>query len=106
LIDPVSYSLLTAFETAEDIRKTFHKPEGMPTIAIDVAPPIFDSLVKNSSWVSDEEAWKTLCSGLQSATWAYLQQIREVVLKRKSEEYRWILLYAVKEERMQLLQLG
>lgn len=94
-----------AFETAEEIRKIFLKPNGMPTIAIDVPPVVFDQLVKSSSWLMDEEMWKEICAAFPTQQASYPQQIKEAVLKKKADGFRFILLYAVKEERMQLLQI-
>ncbi|KAJ7596327.1 kinase-like domain-containing protein [Mycena floridula] len=96
-----------AFETAEEIRKIFVKPEGMPTIVVDVPAAVFDMMIKSSTWLTDEEHWKTMWNLFpphHTAT-SYPQQIKDAVLKRKTDGYKFVLLYGVRQERMQLLQL-
>lgn len=97
---PFLTSFRTAFESAEHVRKSFLKPEGMPTIVVDVLPEIFDRMIRHSSWVTDDEAWKVVCNGV-----ALPSTIREVVTKRKSEGWHFVLLYLKREDRIQLLQL-
>lgn len=77
----------------------------MPTIAVDVPSSVFDSMVKSASWLTDEETWKTMCAAFPTQQASYPNLIREAVLKKKGEGYRFVMLYAVKEERMQILQL-
>ncbi len=87
-----------------DVRSSIQN--GMPTIAVDVSPDVFDAMIKNSSWVTDEEAWKPLAAAMPPQTSAYAHQIREAVAKRKTEGHHYVLLFAVREERVQLLQLS
>jgi translation initiation factor 2-alpha kinase 4 len=80
----------------------------MPTIAIDVTPAVFDALTKSSQWLTDDEVWKGICAtGFPAGHVAssYPGQIRDAVAKKKSEGFKFVLMYAVREERMQLLQL-
>ncbi|KAJ7186042.1 hypothetical protein C8R46DRAFT_937688 [Mycena filopes] len=92
-----------AFETGLEIESGVHA--GMPILAVDVLPVVFDAMIKSSSWLTDEETWKALAAAFPVQQWAYAQQIREAVVKRKAEGHPYILLFAVREERVQLLKL-
>jgi translation initiation factor 2-alpha kinase 4 len=76
---------------------------GIPTIAIDVPNSVFESLTKSSSWLTEEEAWKTISNMFGNPT--YAQLVREAVLKKRSEGHKFALLFAVREEHLQILQL-
>lgn len=78
---------------------------GVPMIVIDVPSTVFDSLVKSSSWIHDDEAWKTIVASMPALQSAYSNQVREAVIRRKSEGHPFVMLYATREERMQLLSL-
>ncbi|KAJ7432513.1 kinase-like domain-containing protein [Mycena galericulata] len=92
-----------AFETGLEIESGVQA--GMPILAVDVLPAVFDAMIKSSTWLADEDVWKTLASAFPVQQWAYAQQVREAVVKRKAEGHRYILLFAVREERIQLLKL-
>jgi translation initiation factor 2-alpha kinase 4 len=77
---------------------------GIPTIAVDVPVLVFDALTKSSAWLSDEEAWKGISSGIASQSYAHL--VREAVLKKRAEGYQFVLLFAVREERVHVFNLG
>lgn len=87
-----------------DVRSSIQS--GMPTVAVDVPPNMFDAMVRNASWVTDEEAWKPLMAAFPPQTSAYAHQVREAVAKRKAEGHHYVLLFAVREERIQLLDLS
>ncbi|KAF9445879.1 Serine/threonine-protein kinase [Macrolepiota fuliginosa MF-IS2] len=93
-----------AFDTTMGVRSSIQN--GMPTVAVDVLPDVFDTMVRNSNWVTDEEAWKPLAAAFSPQTAAYAHQVREAVAKRKAEGHRYVLLFAVREERVQLLSLS
>ncbi|KAJ6576175.1 hypothetical protein DFH09DRAFT_1454036, partial [Mycena vulgaris] len=92
-----------AFETGLEIESGVQA--GMPILAVDVLPYVFDAMIKSSTWLTDEEIWKALAATFPVQQWAYAQQIREAAVKRKAEGYPYILLFAVREERVQLLKL-
>ncbi|KAJ3566582.1 hypothetical protein NP233_g6910 [Leucocoprinus birnbaumii] len=93
-----------AFGTAMGVRSSMQS--GMPTIAVDVPPDVFDSMIRLPKWISDEEAWKPIASAFSPQTSVYANQIREAVVKRKAEGHSYILLFAVRDERVQLLDLS
>ncbi|KAF7297638.1 hypothetical protein MKEN_01386800 [Mycena kentingensis (nom. inval.)] len=94
-----------AFETGREIEASVQA--GMPILAIDVPPSAFEAMTRSETWLTDEEAWKTLAgASFPNQQWAYAQQVREAVLKRKAEGHAYILVFAVREERMQLLKLA
>ncbi|KAG5641706.1 hypothetical protein DXG03_004410 [Asterophora parasitica] len=92
-----------AFETGVELKSAFQT--GLPTLAVDVPPAVFDSMIRNSAWVTEEEAWKSILSAFPTPH-AYAHQVREAVAKRKAEGHRFLLLFAVREERVQLLNLS
>lgn len=72
----------------------------MPTVVVDVISEVFDRMVRGSSWVYDDDAWKSVCNGTPAPT-----ALREVVMKRKTEGWKFVLMYLKREDRIQLLQL-
>ncbi|KAG6856809.1 hypothetical protein H0H87_000506 [Tephrocybe sp. NHM501043] len=93
-----------AFETEAELRSAFQG--GLPTLAVDVSPTVFEAMTRNSAWIADEEPWKAILSSFPTPHIAYAHQVREAVLKRKAEGHRFLLLFAVREERVQLLNLS
>jgi hypothetical protein len=49
----------------------------MPTLAVDVAPAIFEAMVKLESWITDKDAWKPIAAAFPTQHSAYAQQLRE-----------------------------
>lgn len=96
--------LTAAFATGAEIKSSFQT--GLPTLAVDISDLSFESMTKNSNWITDEGSWKTLLSTFEVHHTAYAHQIREAAAKRKVEGHRYILLYAVREERVQLITLS
>jgi len=92
-----------AFETGLEIESDVQA--GMPILAVDVLPAVFDAMIRSAAWLTDEEIWKAMAATFPVQQWAYAQQVREAVMKRKTEGHRYILLFAVREERVQLLKL-
>ncbi|KDR70022.1 hypothetical protein GALMADRAFT_255390 [Galerina marginata CBS 339.88] len=93
-----------AFEKALTIKNAFQN--GMPVVAVDVSPAHFDVMTKTSAWISDEEAWKPISSMFPPQHAGYGQTVRDAALKRKVEGHSYIILYAVREDRAQLLALA
>ncbi|KAG6864912.1 hypothetical protein C0991_006441 [Blastosporella zonata] len=93
-----------AFETEAELKSAFQA--GLPNLAVDVSPAVFEALTRSSAWIAEEDAWKAILSTFPTSHTAYAHQIREAVLKRKAEGHRFILLFAVREERVQLLNLS
>jgi eukaryotic translation initiation factor 2-alpha kinase 4 len=76
----------------------------MPTVAVDVPTTIFDAMCRSSAWITEDDAWKSLVASFPGGH-GYASQIRDLVLKHKDDGHAYILLFAVKEERIQLLAL-
>jgi translation initiation factor 2-alpha kinase 4 len=96
-------TFLLAFETGVQFKSAVQT--GLPTLAVDVLPAVFDAMTKSSAWITDEDAWKTIVSSFPAQHTAYAQQVREAAIKRKAEGHSYILLFAVREERVQLVTL-
>lgn len=78
----------------------------MPTLAIDLPAYAFEELSKNANWVTDEEVWKAITAPLPAQYGAYTNQIREAISRKKADGQKYILLFAVKDERVSLLTLS
>ncbi|KAI9461114.1 hypothetical protein HD554DRAFT_2206776 [Boletus coccyginus] len=79
---------------------------GVPMLAIDVPSAVFDTLVRSSNWIHDEDVWKTIVASMPALQTAYASQLREAVAKRKAEGHPFVILYATREERIQVLSLS
>ncbi|TFK47428.1 Serine/threonine-protein kinase [Heliocybe sulcata] len=93
-----------AFDTASELKSSIQT--GLPVIAVDVPSLVFEALVRDASWVTDEDTWKAILAGLPSQHSGYGNQIRDAVARRKAEGRRFVLLFAVREERLQVLDLS
>ncbi|KAG2365174.1 kinase-like domain-containing protein [Suillus spraguei] len=93
-----------AYERAGHLKTAVQN--GLPMIAVDVSNAVFDTLMRNASWITDEETWKGITASMPTVHMAYAQQIREAAAKRKAEGYPYLLFYATREERMQILTLN
>ncbi|KAI5992946.1 kinase-like domain-containing protein [Pisolithus albus] len=92
-----------AYEKSAELRDAVQND--ISTIVIDVPTPVFDALVRNSNWIHDDEAWRAIVAPMPSLQSAYSHQIREAVARRKADGHPFVILYAAREERMQLLSL-
>ncbi|KIL60768.1 hypothetical protein M378DRAFT_906708 [Amanita muscaria Koide BX008] len=92
-----------AYETSIQLKNSIQN--GLPTLAVDVPPTVFEAMVRNSSWITDEEAWKAMLSLFPPQSTAYAQQIREAAAKKRAESHRFLILFAVRDEKVQLLSL-
>ncbi|KAF9457367.1 kinase-like domain-containing protein [Collybia nuda] len=92
-----------AFETSVQFKSAVQT--GLPTLAVDVPPVVFDAMIKSSAWITDEDAWRPIVATFPAQHTAYAQQLREAAIKRKTEGHSYILLFAVREERVQLVTL-
>lgn len=92
-----------AFEKAVAIKTSFQN--GMPILAVDVTPAQFEAMTRTSSWITEEEAWKSLAAMFQQPQMSYALTVREAAIKRKAEGHTYILLFAVREDRAQLLSI-
>ena len=92
-----------AFEKAVAIKTSFQN--GMPVLAVDVTPAQFEVMTRTSSWIIEEEAWKSLSALFQQSQMNYALTVREAAIKRKAEGHSYILLFAVREDRAQLLSI-
>lgn len=79
---------------------------GMPILAVDVPTSLFNAMTKSVSWITDDDAWRAIISSFAPAHSTYAWQVREAVEKRKAEGHGFIMLFAVREERIHLLALA
>ncbi|KAI9060398.1 Serine/threonine-protein kinase [Trametes sanguinea] len=79
---------------------------GIRTIAIDVPTPVFEDMIKNMSWLSNEEALRTIAMGLPAQYGNYAHQIKDAVQRQKTDGQRFVILYGIRQERIGLLTLN
>jgi translation initiation factor 2-alpha kinase 4 len=75
-------------------------------LAVDVPPSVFDVLIKGADWVTEDETWKPIAANFPVGQAAYAQQVRDSAAKRKADGHAFILLLAVREERVGLIDLS
>lgn len=93
-----------AFEFGVDLKNAMAQ-SNVPIIAVDVSDSVFDQMTKSTAWLTDENAWKALVAHFPTSQSSYAHQIREAVLRRKADGCRFLILFAVKEERPFLVNL-
>ncbi|TFK64222.1 kinase-like protein [Pluteus cervinus] len=93
-----------AYATAVEMKQAMS--QGMPFIAVDVPPNVFEMMTRSSTWITDDEVWKGIVSAFPPGSGPYAQQIREAVAKWKAEKKNWVILNAVREDRVQILSLN
>ncbi|KAF9527861.1 other/PEK/GCN2 protein kinase [Crepidotus variabilis] len=94
-----------AYEKASAIKGALQA--NMPVLAVDVTQAHFEAMLRTPAWISDEESWKAMAASYPNPPGysGYHQSIREAVQKRKSEGNVYVLLFAVREDKGQLLAL-
>jgi translation initiation factor 2-alpha kinase 4 len=100
---PFFFCLSIAFETA--LRVCSAVQSGIPVVAIDTPANVFDTLCRSPSWISDDETWKAVASSFPNSNTGYALQIRDAISRRRAEGHHFILLFAVRDERIHLLML-
>jgi len=80
---------------------------GLPTLAVDAPIPAFEAMAKNAAWTreDDHEAWKSVLASFPAQQSGYAYQIKEAIVKRREEGCKFVLLFAVRGERVCLLDL-
>lgn len=78
---------------------------GLQTIGVDVPPVVFEALTRNSAWISDDDSWRPIASIFPTGQSAYATQVRETVARRKADGNKFLLFYAVREDRVGILTL-
>lgn len=62
-------------------------------------------MAKNNTWITDDDSWKAIAATFPATHAAYAQQLRDAVVRRKADGLQFLLLFAVREENLQLLTL-
>ncbi|KAH8114389.1 kinase-like domain-containing protein [Phellopilus nigrolimitatus] len=91
-----------AYEKRMRLKSTMQSGS-LPMLAIDVPPGVFDALMRSDAWVTDDDTWRTIASGFPTQHMVYANQIRDNVARRKIDGADYMILFAVREERMALL---
>ncbi|EJU02741.1 kinase-like protein [Dacryopinax primogenitus] len=76
---------------------------GVPVVAIAVPSTIFARLIADTSWVTDDDAWRAILPVFDSAT--YANQIRDAISAKRVDGHRFIWLLSVREEPKRVFML-
>ena len=93
-----------AFEKRQQLKAAIQSGS-VPSIAVDAPSAVLDALAKNDLWVYNDDAWRSILQLFPTHNTSFANQIREAVSRRKSEGAEYVLIHAVKEERVLLLNL-
>ncbi|KAI0051565.1 Serine/threonine-protein kinase [Auriscalpium vulgare] len=93
-----------AFEMGVQIKSAMQS--GIPVIAVDTPGVVFDVLCKSPAWVTEDEPWKAVVATFPVPNAGYAAQIRDAVARRRADGHRFVLLFAVRDERVHLLTLS
>lgn len=96
-------NLFAAYDSAAALKSVLPT---VRTIAVEVSTAVFDEMAKNSNWLTNDEALRTLSAGLPTQHAGYAQQIRDAILRQKADGHRYVLLYGIRQDRIALLTLG
>ena len=68
----------------------------------------FETMAKNAAWTKDDEqeAWKSVLASFPAQQAVYAHQIKEAIAKKREDGCKFILLFAVRGERVSLLDLS
>jgi eukaryotic translation initiation factor 2-alpha kinase 4 len=79
----------------------------LPTLAVDVPIPALEAMARSAAWIQydNPEAWKSVLANFTAQQTEYAHQIKDAVQKKWEEGCRYLLLMAVRGERVCLLDL-
>lgn len=92
----------SAYENIHRLKSSMQSGS-IPMVAIDAPPAVFEAMSKNDKWVDDDEAWRTIAQGFPTQHSGYGSQVRDMVARKKEEGVQFLFLFAVKEEKMALI---
>jgi translation initiation factor 2-alpha kinase 4 len=78
---------------------------GIQTLAVDVPTPAFNAMTAGTSWLSDDDAWKTVLTTFPKEQTAHAMHVREEFLTKKAQGHKLLLLLSVRDERAFLFSL-
>lgn len=95
-----------AYEMRTRLKNALQTPGALPMLAVDVPPAVFDVLGRSDAWVTDDDAWRAVLGLVPAQHVSYAQQVREAVAKRRADGAGFLMLFAVREERLALLTMN
>ena len=79
---------------------------GFRIVAVEVPTSVFDEMAKNATWLVSEEPLRAIAALLPTHQSGYPQQVRDAILRIKTDRERYVLLYGIRQDRIALLPLG
>ncbi|KAF8758790.1 Anticodon binding domain of tRNAs [Rhizoctonia solani] len=78
---------------------------GIQILAVDAPTSAFNALTAGTSWLSDDDAWKTVLTAFPKEQTAHAANVREEFLAKKAQGHKLLLLLSVRDERAFLFSL-
>ena len=100
---PTDTFLTTAYDSASMLKSAM---PGLRIVAVEVPTSVFDEMAKNANWLVSEEPLRTIAALLPTHQSGYPQQVRDAILRIKTDGQRYVLLYGIRQDRIALLSLG
>ncbi|KAH7340654.1 kinase-like domain-containing protein [Rhizoctonia solani] len=79
---------------------------GIQILAVDVPAPAFNAMTSGTSWLSDDDVWKTtVLTAFPKDQTAHAMHVREEFIAKKAEGHKLLLLLSVRDDRAFLFTL-
>ncbi|KAG8734066.1 hypothetical protein FRC11_012669 [Ceratobasidium sp. 423] len=79
---------------------------GIQILAVDVPAPAFNAMTAGTSWLSDDDVWKTtVLTAFPKEQTAHAMQVREEFITKKAQGHKLLLLLSVRDDRAFLFTL-
>ncbi|CAE6484348.1 unnamed protein product [Rhizoctonia solani] len=79
---------------------------GIQILAVDVPAPAFNAMTAGTSWLSDDDVWKTtVLTAFPKDQTAHATHVREELVAKKAEGHKLLLLLSVRDDRAFLFTL-
>ncbi|CAE6423470.1 unnamed protein product [Rhizoctonia solani] len=94
-------------EKAQELQNAVRQAcsSGIQILAVDVPAPAFNAMTAGTSWLSDDDAWKTVLTAFPKEQTAHAMHVREEFLTKKAQGHKLLMLLSVRDERAFLFSL-
>jgi translation initiation factor 2-alpha kinase 4 len=72
----------------------------VPLIGVDMPVSTLSQMALDPSWINEEEAWRSLLSGMKPGERGYMDSIRDAVKEVKAKSGGSLWLFSVRESRV------
>ncbi|KAJ1309999.1 hypothetical protein OPQ81_006755 [Rhizoctonia solani] len=95
-------------EKAQELQNAVRQTSstGIQILAVDVPAPAFNAMTAGTSWLSDDDVWKTtVLTAFPKEQTAHAIQVREELIAKKAQGHKLLLLLSVRDDRAFLFTL-